>query len=273
MASELEPDAEGARSGDTAQGPLLLDRAMASAGPFGLGQFAVLGFMGFTWMLLAFSFSLPIFIAADPDRTVASCPPASALPKGGNPVACEAGVLLPHDAWCDDSLRPYWHYAQRENLITAEWDLICGARYLAASAGGAFFFGFMSGNLAFSPVPDRIGRCLTYIAGVSIAALGAGLCAHSWSYSTYLAGRFILGMGQGGVGNVAYVSATEVVGKAYTSAVMVAMMCMWSGGMLLLVLLTLFTEEWRVLSSLHFFAHLLLLAGSLCARYRGLQQK
>uniref|UniRef100_A0A7S4V2S3 Major facilitator superfamily (MFS) profile domain-containing protein n=1 Tax=Alexandrium monilatum TaxID=311494 RepID=A0A7S4V2S3_9DINO len=228
--------------------PEALDAAAAleQAGGFGPGQWCVLAVMGSVWALMAASFSLPIFVAAAPERLVVSCPLAAAA--GEVAADCRQGMQLADDGWCGEAYRDAWRYARRAELVTAEWDIICEDRLLASSVGSAFFFGVLGGNAVFSPVPDKLGRCRSYVISGLISAIGAVICAEAQSFTMYVAGRLWAGFGQGGMSTTAWIVATEVVGKDYTSSVMLIMNFMWACGIVLLSLLALVVPAWRALS-------------------------
>ncbi len=62
----------------------------------------------------------------------------------------------------------------------------------------SLFIGFSFGQIIFGPLSDRLGRQNSIIIGVSIYLLGCIICLASSSYTSFVIGRLIQGLGIGG---------------------------------------------------------------------------
>lgn len=264
--SKEAPAASSAQRPNPPQGAGELAAAWEQVGGCGRAQYILVAAMGACWAIQAASFSLPIFTAAPPERLVRRCPQQAPH----NAEACHVGTELSAFEWCDEAYREFWEYKRPLELVTAEWDIICENRMLASSVGSAFFFGILGGNAAFGPVPDKIGRCRSFVIAAVLTAIGASICVEASSFSMFLAGRLWAGFGFGGLGMVAWLVATEVVGKEYSSQVMLAMNFIWALGIVLLAMLTYVFPAWRSMSRVLAFGHMVTCVWGLLAWYAGI---
>ena len=62
----------------------------------------------------------------------------------------------------------------------------------------SLFIGFSFGQIIFGPLSDRLGRQNSIIIGVSIYLLGCIICLASSTYTSFVIGRLIQGLGIGG---------------------------------------------------------------------------
>ena len=62
----------------------------------------------------------------------------------------------------------------------------------------SLFIGFSFGQIIFGPLSDRLGRQNSILIGVSIYLLGCIICLASSSYTSFVIGRLIQGLGIGG---------------------------------------------------------------------------
>eukprot|EP00811_Abedinium_folium_P008593 NODE_1793_length_2372_cov_4.272606.p1 GENE.NODE_1793_length_2372_cov_4.272606~~NODE_1793_length_2372_cov_4.272606.p1 ORF type:complete len:351 (+),score=90.05 NODE_1793_length_2372_cov_4.272606:169-1221(+) len=249
-----------------------LEGALQVAGPFGRAQWCVLAITGSAWILNAIGFAIPIFVVREPVRVATRCDAATPHGGVGSGASCVVGLELGASDGCGpEGGFAAWRYRNPENYVSAEWDLICDERMLRASVASLFFLGTLFSNGVLGSVPDRIGRCRTFAAGAWAATVAAALCAGAPTFNTFLAGRFFVGLSFGSLANVAYISAMEVVGKEYTTTVMMLMSLMWAQGLVLSAALAHALPAWRVLSA----AHALALAGigaiALLALWYGLE--
>mmetsp|Transcript_49601 Transcript_49601/g.91520 ORF Transcript_49601/g.91520 Transcript_49601/m.91520 type:complete len:608 (-) Transcript_49601:46-1869(-) len=238
--------------------PDAVEVAFLAAGGFGYAQKQAILLMGLAYFACAAGVELPVFIGSDADRTVVACAVPTPEHTKGHGVEhnvstglqlCPRGMTVSGQDYCEE--RYSWEYADPEKTLSAEFDLVCDRRVLASSVGSMLFFGVLCGNLAFTPVPDSIGRCRAFLIGNVLATVSTAVCAASHSFSLYLFGRFLLGFAQACVGVTAYIVAIEVVDATHTSLVMVTMMIMWAVGTIATVCVAFIFPRWRFLSWIH----------------------
>eukprot|EP00403_Amphidinium_massartii_P013941 CAMPEP_0178412018 /NCGR_PEP_ID=MMETSP0689_2-20121128/21793_1 /TAXON_ID=160604 /ORGANISM="Amphidinium massartii, Strain CS-259" /LENGTH=223 /DNA_ID=CAMNT_0020033241 /DNA_START=48 /DNA_END=715 /DNA_ORIENTATION=- len=193
--------------------PDAVEVAFLAAGGFGRAQKQVIFVMGLVYVACAASVELPVFIATEAERTIVSCPSTASVEIVKRPTApakghisnvtkgdsskaedtssdseCPVGRTVTDDkAFCEDGYT--WEYATPDRTTSAEFELVCERHMLRSSIGSLLFFGILCGNLVFTPIPDRIGRCKAMLAATSLASVSTALCAFANTFSLYLFGR------------------------------------------------------------------------------------
>jgi OCT family organic cation transporter-like MFS transporter 4/5 len=129
-----------------------------------------------------------------------------------------AESVLPNaNAKCEDCIADGQVFVGRffQNASVAEeFGLVCSRAVLRGYIGSVFFGGFIVGSYFGGMLSDLIGRRNTIFLVHGTMCAGS-LSALAWTYSIYLALRFIAGVGCGSGIVVNYVLMQEVVGAKF----------------------------------------------------------
>lgn len=221
-----------------------VDAALERAGGFGVAQILALVVMGGTYAVSAWGLYLPLFHADNPAREVVAC--MGDRFRDGSP--CIVGQLLAEFVECD-APHSSWRYVNPLGSVSAEWNLICSRSGLRASIGSIYMVGNLIGNVVLAWLCDARGRCPAFCACTSLAAAGYCLCSIAPSFDWYLIGQCSAGFGLGGLMNLCWVWAAEMLPSSQCSRTGI-LNFIYPLGILLLVGLEPLVPRWRVLTCL-----------------------
>ncbi|XP_021933962.1 organic cation transporter protein isoform X2 [Zootermopsis nevadensis] len=131
--------------------------------------------------------------------------------------------------------------------IVSEWDLVCSRTPLRSTVQMAVALGKFLGALIFGFVADKWGRkrsltisCVMYIVAGPVAAF-------SPHYLVFCFARLALGMAGSGTFNCGFTLLTEFIAKKHRTLLGILYNMPYPVGMMLLPLIALYIENWRML--------------------------
>lgn len=144
----------------------------------------------------------------------------------------------------------------------SQWGLICDQSYKVSLVQSLFFTGALLGAGVCGSLSDSfLGRKGVLLVTSGLCSLLSLLTAFAPNYWVYLALRMATGFNCGGVGPVAFVLATEIVGPSKRGPASMSIFFFYSLGIILLSTLAYFISSWRhlyLLSAALFFLYCLL---------------
>lgn len=101
------------------------------------------------------------------------------------------------------------------STIIDEWDLVCDRALYISIAQSLYMAGFIVSYLVFGYISDRFGRWNSLVLGALIEILSGFGCAFAGSAGSFLAFRFLLGLGNAGRSSSSYLIMIEWTGQAW----------------------------------------------------------
>ncbi|XP_033119369.1 solute carrier family 22 member 15-like [Anneissia japonica] len=149
---------------------------------------------------------------------------------------------------CSLQVCPRYVYGDEFTSIVSEWDLVCDKSYKVAQLQSYLMFGFLLGNFFFGGLSDYLGRRPAFICSLIGLAVVTNLSAFTYSYFIFSFLRISIGFFVGGVGLVAYVSATEVIGLSQKVFAGSFYQAFFSIGIMVFAFLANLIRNWRYLA-------------------------
>ncbi|WP_129842139.1 MFS transporter [Streptomyces sp. RFCAC02] len=116
----------------------------------------------------------------------------------------------------------------------------------AGDIGSYATFGMLIGALSSGTVSDWIGRKRTILASTVVFSLASALCASAGSLGTFGLGRFLAGLGLGGLLPSAITLVTEYAPRGRGALIVGSLMTAHQAGGILAGFVALWTGDWRV---------------------------
>ncbi|CAD7929007.1 unnamed protein product [Amoebophrya sp. A25] len=163
-----------------------------------------------------------------------------------------------NDDSASDSLRDlkgetrlvYDFFVPTKSLVTT-FNLVCERRHYVQTIAFAYFFGFLVALAAIPRIADAFGRRPALYTTLVIHQLAATSACFVSSVDGYSLARFFLGLGNGGLGMVAWLLLTEILPLENRRLQIIVMNCMFALGAIFVSMVSLaFANDWKAVTIL-----------------------
>ncbi|XP_023709704.1 organic cation transporter protein isoform X3 [Cryptotermes secundus] len=151
-----------------------------------------------------------------------------------------SNVNYPGQYECDS-----WSY--EGNGIVSEWDLVCSRTPLKSTVQMTVSLGKFLGALVFGFVADKWGRKRSFAISCILYIIAGPVAAFAPHYLVFCFARLALGMAGSGTFNCGFTLLTEFITKKHRTLLGILYNMPYPLGMMLLPLIALYIENWRML--------------------------
>lgn len=141
--------------------------------------------------------------------------------------------------------RDTWVFAEPSTSYKAAFDLVCDRAELNPLLTSLYFFGFMLGLLCFGGLSDRLGRRTAYFVPLVVMEAGVMVQYLAQDFMQFAVGRVIVGIGNAGIGLIAFVWASEFASVNGRQRLAWLPNLFWALGQIFLSGLAYFIRRWR----------------------------